>query len=269
MSRVQIPPASSLMPRVSSPEDAGILVQKLPSDMGIHRNPRKGTLDAPEEILENFEFSRDVMVDEVFPDEFDLENNHRRIESNTEELLEYGKPLLSVGGDHSVSFPVIAALKRKHPGMQLVWLDAHLDMKEKVNNHVSHDVVVRELLKRGFTPEEIWLVGITRVDDDEESFIEGRDFNIYRSDELEEFKREFNPGEHPVYLSVDIDVLSPDEAPGTGYPDGDISVEEAEDIIETVDPFSADLVEVAPVLDKDEKTVKNAQGILGKLEEVL
>ncbi|MFB6346224.1 MAG: DUF2267 domain-containing protein, partial [bacterium] len=60
--------------------------------------------------------------------------------------------------------------KRKHPDMQLVWLDAHLDMKEKVDNHVSHDVVVRELLKRGFTPEDIWLVGITRVDDDEDAY---------------------------------------------------------------------------------------------------
>jgi len=78
----------------NSPEDAEIIVQKLPSDMGIHRIDRKGTLKAPEKILNSFEFNQKVLIDEVFPDEFDLENNHRRIEFNTEEMLEYEKPIL-------------------------------------------------------------------------------------------------------------------------------------------------------------------------------
>jgi len=252
--------------KTSSPEDADLLVQKLPSDMGIHRNPRKGTLNAPEKILEEFEFDSKVLVDEVFPDEFDLENTQRRIEDNTEELLEYDKPIVSIGGDHSVSYPVIRALKRKNPGMQLVWLDSHLDMKEKIGNHVSHDVVVRELLKCGFSPDEIWLVGITRIDDDEEEFIEDRDFNIYRSDEVEEFKREFNSGEQPVYLSVDIDVLDKEEAPGTGYPDGNLELETVLETIKLVTPDHADLVEVAPCLDEKNRTVKTGMSVLEKLE---
>ena len=255
--------------KTNSPEDAELIVQKLPSDMGIHRNPRKGTLKAPEEILKNFEFAQAVLVDEVFPDEFDLENNHRRVEFNTEELLEYGKPLLSIGGDHSVSFPVIKALKRVNPEMQLVWLDSHLDVKEKVGNHVSHDVVVRELLKHGFSEDEIWFVGITRIDDDEEKFIEGSEFHIYRSDEVDEFLREFKQNEQPVYLSVDIDVLSPEEAPGTGYPDGKLSMEQVEKVIGVVKPNFADLVEVAPPFDKDGKTVENARKILSLLSETV
>ncbi len=255
--------------KVSSPQDAEIIVQKLSSDIGIHRNPRKGTLNAPEKILEDYKPSKKVLVDEVFPDEFSLENTHRRIEANTEELTEYDIPLLSLGGDHSVSYPVIQALKRKNPDMKLVWLDAHLDLKEKVKNHVSHDVVVRELLKRGFSRDEVYFVGITEIDHDEEAFIGDQDFSVYGPQEVEDFLREFRKNEQPVYLSVDIDVLDEKEAPGTGYPDGKLSVNTVKQVINTVEPDHADLVEVAPSLDTKSKTVDNSRKIVSELEKIL
>jgi len=255
--------------KVSSPQDAKIIVQKLSSDIGIHRNPRKGTLDAPEKILEDYNFSKNVLVDEVFPDEFSLENTHRRIEANTEELTEYRKPLLSLGGDHSVSYPVIQALKRKNPGMKLVWLDAHLDLKDKVKNHVSHDVVVRELLKRGFSRDEVYFVGITEIDHDEKMFIENQDFTIYGPEEIEDFLQEFNKNEQSVYLSVDIDVLDQKEAPGTGYPDGKLSLNTVKQVINKIEPDHADLVEVAPSLDTKSKTVDNSRKIVSELEKIL
>ncbi len=251
--------------KTRSPEEAEILVQKLPCDMGIHRNPRKGTLNAPEEILETFNFERNVLVDEVFPDEFDLEETQRRIYRNTKDLSGHNKPIVSIGGDHSVSFPVIKALKQENPDLKLVWLDAHLDLKEKVGQHVSHDVVVRALLESGFQEEEIVFVGITRKDRDEKDFLENHDLDIYRPDELEDFKGEFDWNEQSVYLSIDIDVLSEEEAPGTGYPDGELSVGEVEEVIETVRSSHGDVVEVAPPFGKDEKTVESAQRILGKL----
>ncbi|MFB6115633.1 MAG: arginase family protein, partial [Candidatus Nanohalobium sp.] len=250
--------------RTNKPEEAEALIQKLPSDMGIHRNPRKGTLNAPEKILEGLEFEKEVFVDEVFPDEFDLEETHRRIEENTEELLEYGRPIVSVGGDHSVSFPVIKALKQEFPDMELVWLDAHLDLKEKVDDHVSHDVVVRELLDSGFSEDEITFVGITRTDYDEEEFLEEHDLTVYHANEVSEFIKEYSPG-GTVYLSVDIDVLKKEEAPGTGYPDGQLSMSEVEKVITEVQPDHSDLVEVAPSLDEDNVTVENARKILRKL----
>lgn len=250
----------------SKVENADIIVQKLPSDMGIHRIDRKGTLKAPEKILDGFEFDNSVLIDEVFPDEFDLENNHRRIEYNTDEMAEYEKPIISVGGDHSVSFGAIKALKRKNPEMQLVWLDAHLDIKEKVGNHISHDVVVLELLKYGFSDDEIWFVGTNRIDDDEKDFLKNSDFNIYHSNEFDEFLREFNSNEQHVYLSIDIDVLSEEEAPGTGYTDGEFSLNQVMEVIEKSEPDYADLVEVAPPFDENGKTVDNAREIISKIE---
>jgi len=232
--------------------------------MGIHRNPRKGTLNAPEKILEGLEFDREVFISEVFPDEFDLEGTHSGIEENTEDLLSYGRPLISIGGDHSVSFPVIKALKREKPDLKLVWLDAHLDLKEKVDDHVSHDVVVRELLEYGFSEEDIIFIGINEIDHDEKEFLEDHDLTIYHSGEVDKaLEKELFEG--PVYLSVDIDVLKEEEAPGTGYRDGDLGLDQVLEVIESVDPDCADLVEVAPTLDQEKTTVKNARKILKKL----
>lgn len=253
--------------RVNTPGDADAIIQKLPSDMGIHRNPRKGTLDAPDRVLEDFTTDHSIMVDEVFPDEFSLEATQDRIAENTESLSSYGKPIVSVGGDHSVSFPVLKILKRKFPDLELVWLDAHLDVKEPVDDHVSHDVVVRELLEHGFSLDEVYFVGITRVDDDEEEFLQGKAANIYGPDELEGFFEDFAGGK--TYLSVDIDVLEGAEAPGTGYPDGSLGFDDVESVIERVGPAHADLVEVAPVFDQGDATLKNARKILEALLEAV
>ncbi len=255
------------MKEVKSPQEAEALVQKLSSDMGIHRNPRKGTLNAPDKILSNFSTQRSVLVDEVFPDEFSLHQTHEKILENTEDLLKHGKPVISVGGDHSVSFPVLKAMKELFPELKLVWLDSHLDLKEKVGENISHDVVVRELLENGFELDDIHFIGITKKDDDEKKFLEGREPRIYRPNELEKFRREFSSGEQPVYLSVDIDVLKEDEAPGTGYPDGELETEDVLDLIEYISADHGDLVEVAPPFDQDNRTVEKAQKILQKIVE--
>lgn len=235
--------------------------------MGIHRNPRKGTLKAPEALLKDLEFDKTVLVEEVFPNEFDLEKTHKRIELNTLDLMDYDTPVLSVGGDHSISFPVIKTLKENNPEMKLVWLDSHLDLKEKVDGHISHDVVARELL-RFFDEDEIYFVGVTRVDDDEEEFLQDRDLNIYRAGELESFLQDFSESSL-VYLSVDIDVLREELAPGTGYPDGKLELDGVEKVIGAVNPDHADLVEVAPPFDEEGKTVSAGRDILRKLAESL
>lgn len=253
--------------KVDRPLDADVIIQKIPCDMGIHRNPRKGTLSGPENIMEEYTTDNSLLIDEVFTDEFSLENTHERILENTTDLLEYDKPLISIGGDHSISYPLIRALKKKHPEMKLVWLDAHLDLKEKVNGHVSHDVVVRELIEEGlFESDEIVFVGITEIDHDEKKFLEKHDITIYRPEELSLFLEEHESKE-ACYLSIDIDVLDKDEAPGTGYKDGQMSLMEVEKVIEKVRPEYTDLVEVAPPFDVDGRTVENARKLLDKLLE--
>jgi agmatinase len=258
------------MTKVNSPQDAEAIIQKLPCDMGIHRTSRKCTLDGPEAVTEDFSSNKPVLIDEVYPDEFSLEETQKRILENTRDLIRYQKPVVSVGGDHAVSFPVIKALKEKRPDMELVWMDAHMDLKQKLDSHVSHDVVVRELIQQNlFTPDEVTFVGTTRIDKDEEEFLQDHEIDIYESDDIEEFRREFDKNEQPIYLSIDIDVLKKSSAPGTGYPDGELSLEQVKTLIHQVSPTHGDIVEVAPELDNKGKTTNNAEAILAQLLKTL
>ncbi len=250
--------------RINSAQDAELIIQKLPSDMGIHRNARKGTLNGPSKILEGLGFERTVLVDEVFPNEFSLDETQHKILQNTRELSSYGKPIISVGGDHSVTYPVVKVLKKRHPEMKLLWLDAHLDVKRKVGDNVSHDVLVRQLIEEEiFKPEEIYFIGFTRIDKDEKKYIENKEFNFYKPDEINRFLEEFD---EEAYLSIDIDVLSSDRIQGTGYPDGQLNTQTVLNIIREVQPYHGDIVEVAPSLDKG-NTVKTAKEVLQVLVE--
>lgn len=240
------------------PTEAQILLVKLPCDMGVHRTGRKGTLNAPHELLEKLNLSCSFHVSEVFPDEFDLEETHRRIQRHTKEMLEYEKPLLSVGGDHSVSYPVLKEVKHQQPDLSLVWLDAHLDAKQPVDGHTSHDVVVRRLVEDDiFDPEEIFYVGATKVDEDEKDL--HSELKVFRPGNVSEAAGSISG---PVYVSFDIDAV---DISGTGYPDGELSLDECHDLIRDLDVRHADLVEAAPPLGRDAVVAgRKALGLLSR-----
>ncbi len=233
--------------KTSVPSEAEVLIQKLPCDMGIHRTGRKGTLNAPSILLEDAELESQVHVSEVFPDEFDLEETHRRIQRHTKGMLEYDTPLLSVGGDHSVSYPVLKEVKRRQPDLSLVWLDSHLDAKQPVDGHASHDVVVRGLVEESvFDPEEVFCVGTTSIDEDEKELYS--QLSVFGPEDVSKAAGSVSG---PVYVSFDIDAV---DISGTGYPDGELTIDECRQLVKDLDVQHADLVEVAPPLNRDAVT---------------
>jgi arginase family enzyme len=232
------------MRRTSVPSEAEVLIQKLPCDMGIHRTGRKGTLNAPSTLLEDSELESQVHVSEVFPDEFDLKETHRRIQQHTRDILGYNTPLLSIGGDHSVSYPVLREVKRRQPNLSLVWLDSHLDAKQPVDGHTSHDVVVRKLIEKSvFHPQEIFCAGTTQIDEDEKDL--SAEINVFGPEGVSKAADKVSG---PVYISFDIDAV---DISGTGYPDGELSIDECRRLVEDLDVQHADLVEAAPPLNHD------------------
>lgn len=254
------------MEETNTVQDADLILQKIPSDSGIHRNARKGTLNAPKRILEeSLETDKRVIIDEVFPDEFNLKETHQRIRKNTKDLLNHGKPIISVGGDHSVSFEKIKATKEEFEDIKLVWLDSHLDVKEKVNDHISHDVLARELIEQEvFSPEEVYFVGAKRIDHDEKKFVGEKDIKVFKPNEAVEKAKEIDS---EVYVSLDIDVLDDSVAPGTGYPDGVMQKQEILEILDSLKFRFGDLVEVAPCLDRENKTLETSRDLLAKMIE--
>ena len=242
------------MKTTSAPSDADILIQKVCSDLGLHRTHRKCASNAPDVLVENAGINETAHISEVFTHSFDLSETHRRTADNTRSLLDYNKPVLSLGGDHSISFPVIKAVAKNHPDIKLVWIDSHLDFKKPVENYVSHDVVVRELVEQDIIPpENICFFGTSKIDHDEK--IPNQSMIKKNTEEVKGFCKNSK-----TYVSVDVDVL--ESLTGTGYPDGETSVKQVKKVFRLADPSFCDLVEAAPALDNTGTTVEKTSDLL-------
>ncbi|MFB6365626.1 agmatinase [Paenibacillus elgii] len=175
-------------------------------------------------------------------------------------LLAEGKFPLGLGGEHLVSWPVIQEVYAKYPDLALIHIDAHADLREQYEGEpLSHSTPVRKaaLLMGG---KNVYQFGIRSGSREEFQF--GREnINFYPFEVLEPLKKVLPElAGRPVYLTIDIDVLDPMCAPGTGTAEaGGITSKELLGAIHAMAAsdlnfVGADLVEVAPAYDPTEQT---------------
>ena len=195
-----------------------------------------------------------------------------------------GSFLLGLGGDHAVTQPLLQAVGEVHPGIGLLFLDAHADLfDEYAGDRRSHAcTVARAWDEAGVDPQATALVGLRSFARPELPALAQAGLAItareWLSDGPEAVANRIAEvlGGRPVYLSLDIDVLDPSCAPGTGYPvAGGPTTRDLLDLLARLWPatdiVAMDLVEVAPALDPTEIAVSGAAHvllqILGHVEE--
>ncbi|CAG7649029.1 Agmatinase [Paenibacillus solanacearum] len=175
-------------------------------------------------------------------------------------LLDDGKFPFGLGGEHLVSWPVIQQVYAKYPDLALIHIDAHADLREQYEGEpLSHSTPVRKAaaLMGG---KNIYQFGIRSGSREEFQF--GREnINFYPFEVLEPLKKVLPElAGRPVYLTIDIDVLDPSCAPGTGTAEaGGITSKELLAAIHAMAQselnfVGADIVEVAPAYDPTEQT---------------
>lgn len=182
-----------------------------------------------------------------------------------------------LGGDHSISIPVLQAQRERFAGKRLglLWLDAHPDLCDVFTGHkLSHACVLRRGLEFGIQPQDVCLVGLRSWEEQEIDLIENGGLNVYSAAQvaeqgMERVAREVYEvlrGCEAVHISVDIDCLDPAFAPGTGIPEaGGLTSREVITLIQSLQGLplvGLDLVEVAPPLDPSEATVFAALRII-------
>jgi agmatinase len=164
-----------------------------------------------------------------------------------------------LGGDHTATVPVIEVLAAAIPGLHVLQLDAHPDLREEFlgerYNYASAMARVIDVVGE----ERVWQVGM-RTGAREEYRRRGP--HVYPAHEghpAEAVRRllpQLQP--HPLYVTIDVDVLDPSEAPGTGSPEpGGLRVPELVDIVRTLQGcriVGGDLVEVAHAWDPTGRT---------------
>ena len=177
--------------------------------------------------------------------------------------------IVSLGGDHTIAVPLLRAVNKQVGPVALVHFDAHLDTWDTYfGAPYTHGTPFRRAAEEGlFNDQASMHVGIRGPLYSPEDLTRDKElgFKVIHCDELERqgvdhvVKRiRDRVGEQPLYLSIDIDVLDPSHAPGTGTPEiAGLSSRELINIIrglQGLNLVSADIVEVAPAYDHAEIT---------------
>lgn len=194
------------------------------------------------------------------------------IEQFVDRILEAGKFPLGLGGEHLVSWPVMKAVYKKYPDLAIIHMDAHTDLREHYEGEpLSHSTPIRKIAEL-IGPKNVYSFGIRSGMKEEFEWAKENGMYIAKFDVLEPLKEVLPTlSGRPVYVTIDIDVLDPAHAPGTGTVDaGGITSKELLAAIHAiarsdVRVVGADLVEVAPVYDHSEQTANTASKLVREM----
>ena len=173
------------------------------------------------------------------------------IKANTREILSDNKKTVAIGGEHLVTLPIVEAYLEKYPGLHVIHLDAHTDLRDEfMGENLSHATVMRRIFEQ--MKGRLWQFGIRSGTGAEFSFArENIDFYPFSLDGMEKPREAL--GLEPVYLTIDIDVLDPSIMPGTGTPEaGGVTFRELLDGLLKLNGLNivgADIVELSPHYD--------------------
>jgi guanidinobutyrase / D-arginase len=208
---------------------------------------------------------------------FSIDEAMEQIAGAASDLLQGDRKVIAIGGDHTIALPMLRSVVRAHGPVALVHFDAHLDTWDTYfNAPTTHGTIFRRAFEEGLLVEDHSIhVGIRgplyeRSDlDDDLRFgfrtIRASDIDVLGvSGAIEAITERVS--DLPVYLSIDIDVLDPSFAPGTGTPEaGGLSSRELLRVLRgltNLNLVSGDLVEVSPAYDHAEITALAAATVI-------
>ena len=200
---------------------------------------------------------------------FSIDDAMGQIADHAADLIRGSRTVIAVGGDHTVALPMLRTVVRQHGPVALVHFDAHLDTWDTYfNAPTTHGTIFRRAFEENLLVEDHSIhigtrgpiYGASDLDDDK-SF----GFRTIRSSDIDTLgvpgaieAITDRAGHLPVYLSIDIDVLDPAFAPGTGTPEaGGLNSRELLRILRgltSINLVGGDVVEVAPAYDHAEIT---------------
>ena len=259
-----------------NPDDADVFIVGLPYDLAT--TGRAGTRSGPVAIRQassnlRWEEKRwpwDFCVfDRIkLADYGDLEfpsGNHEgffdQVDQHYAKLLNAGKTILSFGGDHLVTLPLLRAHSKVHGKLAMIHFDAHTDTYEEQGSTYNHGSMFYHAPREGLIDADKSIqIGIrTEYTESKHEFevINAAQANDLTVDKIVEQIRN-RVGESPCYLTFDIDCLDPAYAPGTGTPViGGLTTDRALKILrglQGLNLIGMDIVEVAPSYDHSEIT---------------
>ncbi len=202
------------------------------------------------------------------------------IEVTARAVLDRAGQLVAIGGDHTIALPLLRATAARHGPVALVHFDAHLDTWDTYfDAPYTHGTPFRRAVEEGLlaldASAHVGIRGpiyapVDLVEDAELGFATVSTVDVATKGVEDAIARvRERVGDRPVYVSIDIDVLDPSHAPGTGTPEpGGLTTRELQLILrgfDTLNLVGADVVEVAPAYDHAELTALAAANVVYEL----
>lgn len=223
-----------------------------------------------------FERLRVADIGDVAINPYNLLDSIGRIETKYDEILAAGAKPITLGGDHTITLPILRAMARRHGPVGLVHVDAHADVNDTMfGEKIAHGTPFRRAVEEGLiTPSRTAQIGLRGTGYTADEFDWGRSQGFTVIEAWECWHKSLTPlitdiknkiGAGAVYVSFDIDGLDPAYAPGTGTPEiGGLTVPQALEIIRGLDGLNivgGDVVEVSPPYDPQGTTALTAANI--------
>ena len=220
-----------------------------------------------------FAESGNTIENEMIIDKGDFAiDNYFDIEGITQKHLATGSKIFTLGGDHSITFPIIKAHHVNYPELDILHIDAHSDLYDEYeNDKYSHACPFARILENGFATRLVQ-VGI-------------RTINTHQAEQAKKFKVEVHEMrnlnlpkipklKNPLYISLDMDAFDPAYAPGVSHHEpGGLTSRQVINLIQSIDTevIGADIVEYNPKRDFQNMTAflaaKMMKEILAKMME--
>ncbi|EBA06673.1 agmatinase [Sagittula stellata] len=302
MSQTNQPLGGNTMPRMGGPAT----MMRLPSQptaegldacfvgipMDIGTSNRSGTRLGPRQIRDEsrmirpynmatraapFERMQVADIGDVPINTFDLKKSVEIIAQTYREILRHDVVPLTLGGDHTLTWPILRAMAEKHGPVALIHVDAHSDTNEHMfGEEAAHGCPFRRAHEEGLLRDDmVFQIGLRGSGYSPEDFDWGREKGWTVTPAEACWHKSLTPlmddirariGDHPVYLSYDIDSLDPAFAPGTGTVEvGGLTTIQGLEIIRGctgLNIVGTDLVEVSPPYDTTGNTAVIAANYL-------
>lgn len=265
------------LPTASSAEGIDVGFVGVPLDIGTSN--RAGTRFGPRQIRAEsvllrpynmatraapFDSLQVADLGDVAINPYDLKDSVRRIEAAYTDIVATGCRPITLGGDHTIAWPILRALKARYGRVAVVHVDAHADVNEHMfGEAIAHGTPFRRAVEDDLLLcDRVTQIGLRGTGYSAEDFewCRKQGFTVVQAEQC--WHRSLAPlmaevrervGDAPVYLSFDIDGLDPSFAPGTGTPEiGGLTVMQALEIIRGMRGLNlvgADMVEVSPPYD--------------------
>ncbi|XP_072282209.1 guanidino acid hydrolase, mitochondrial [Pyxicephalus adspersus] len=208
---------------------------------------------------------------------YDLKDSCRRIREAYQRIMATGCIPLTLGGDHTITYPILQAVAEKHGPVGLVHVDAHTDTGDQaLGEKIYHGTPFRRCVDEGLLDcKRVVQIGIrgSSYTADPYKFCRDQGFRVVLAEDcwfkslvplMSEIRLQM--GDKPVYITFDIDGIDPSFAPGTGTPEiAGLTTHQALEIIrgcKGMNIVGCDLVEVAPMYDLSGNTALTAANLL-------